>query len=129
MSQENIAEVETPVTSNGARSKKAKTVKAYPTKLVSKAKAAEEKFEFAGKVETINVKGTGSGNGQFRFSLVDRKGANRPYLLNPSDPLCFQAMAGLLIAASTSGAKVKIRSVPSASGPNHADELEVRTKN
>ena len=128
MSQENSAAVEVPAM-NPDNKKKARNTKVYPKKLAKEAKVAESEFEFTGKVDSINIRGTGSGNSQFQFSLVDKKGANRPYLLNPSDPLCFQAMAGLLIAASTSGAKVKIRSVPSASGPNYASELEVRTKN
>jgi hypothetical protein len=128
MSQENIAEVEAPVTTKGDRSKKAKTAKTYPTKLDSKAKTAAEKFDFAGKVESINVQGTGVGNSQYLFSLMDKKGAIKSYLLDPSEPLRFSAMAGLLFAASTSGVKVKIRSVPNDGGPNYASELEVRAR-
>jgi hypothetical protein len=128
MSQEKTAELEAPITAKENSKKKSEAAKSYPKKLAKKAKSDENEFDFVGRVESINVKGAGVDSYQFLFSLIDKKGAHKSYLLDPSEPLRFSAMAGLLNAASASGAKVKIRSTLNPGGLNFAGELEIRTK-
>jgi hypothetical protein len=128
MSQEKTAELDVSVAVKENSKKKAESAKSYPKKLAKKAKSDDSEFEFVGRVESINVKGVGVNSNQFLFSLIDKKGAHKSYLLDPSEPLRFSAMANLLTAASTSGAKVKIRSALNPGGPNFAGELEIRNK-
>jgi hypothetical protein len=128
MSQENTAATETSIAAKESGKKRLKKAKAYPKKLANGTKPGDPEFEFIGRVESINVKGTGINSNQFLFNLADKKGAHNSYLLDPSEPLRFSAMASLLNAAAVLGAKVKVRSVPNAGSPSYASELEVRTK-
>jgi hypothetical protein len=109
--------------------KKSEAQKLYPKKLDKKTKPTENEFEFIGRIDTINVKGSGVNSNYFQFSLIDKKGARKSYLLDPAEPLRFSTMANLLTAATGAGAKVKIRSMLNPDGSSFASELEVRIKN
>ncbi len=126
MPEEIISDAVASVPTKKSPKKKTKAEKLYPKKLD---KTAENDLEFSGRVESINVKGTGTNANQFNFSLIGKKGAHKSYSLDPADPVRFSTMANILVAASSSGAKIKIRSVPNANGPSFASELEVRVKN
>jgi hypothetical protein len=63
--------------------------KAWPDKLSNDAKKVPKgkkakgvQFDFEGKVESINIKGDGVSGQQFLFSLVNKKGENRSFLLD-----------------------------------------------
>ena len=133
MSMPETVEAKTPVTE--PKPKKAKP-KAWPDKLsndtkkVPKVKKATGiQFDFVGKVESINIKGDGTSGHQFLFSLINKKGDNRSFLLDPSEPQRFSIIASLLTAAFVAKKKVSIRTAPNPSGPAFVVELEVRTKN
>lgn len=129
MSQDNKSEVVVPTVSKSGSKKKSEAQKLYPKKLDKKTKVSGNKFEFTGRIDTINVKGSGVNGNHFQFSLIDKKGAQKSYLLDPAEPLHFATMANLLTAATGAGAKVKIRSVLNPDGSSFASELEVRIKN
>lgn len=128
MSQEIISDSVAPVEVKKTAKKKSQSAKVYPKKLDKLAKTTENEFEFSGRVGSINVKGTGVNTNQFHFSLLGKKGSQKSYLLDPAEPVRFSAMANLLMAASGSGAKVKIRSVLNQDGSSFASELEVKVK-
>lgn len=131
MSMPETVEAKTPAT----EPKKAKP-KAWPDKLSIETKKVPKgknamgiQFDFVGKVESTNIKGDSASGHQFLFSLVNKKGENRTFLLNPTEPQLFSAMANLLAAAFAAKKKVSIRTGPNPSGPAFAVEIEVRTKN
>ena len=107
---------------------KIKPKKMWPEKLASVPEPKKLDFEFAGRVTSINVNGAGPNSYQFLFTLENKKGKDNAYLLDPAEPMRFNAMASLLCAAYAAGAKVHIRKVPSPSGPAYAAELEVHAK-
>ncbi len=129
MPEDVITENVTDVAAKPVPKNKSKSDKAYPKKLGKPTKVGENDFEFTGRVGIINVKGAGLNSNQFRFNLIGKKGELKSFILNPADPVGFSAMANLLVAASRSGAKVKVNSVTNASGLSFASELEVRAKN
>lgn len=129
MPEEIIGDTVAPVAAKKSSKKKSKEEKLYPKKLEKTAKIAENDFEFSGRVDSINVKGTGANANQFQFSLIGKKGVQKSYFLDPAEPVRFSAMANILVAASSSGAKIKVHSVPNANGSSFANELEVRSKN
>jgi hypothetical protein len=84
-------------------------------------------FEFAGFVESINIKGVGPNSNQFLFSLVTKNGnQHQSFLLDPfSEPTRYTAMANLLSAAYAGGKFVSINTAPNPGGPAFAAEIEV----
>ena len=85
-------------------------------------------FEFAGYVESINIKGVGPNSNQFLFSLVTKNGnQHQSFLLDPfSEPTRYAAMAGLLSAAYAGEKFVQMNTAPnSGGGPAFAAEIEV----
>ncbi len=133
MSMPETVEAKTPATEPKAKKAKQKAspdpLSKSTKKVLKDKKAARVKFEFVGKVESINIKGDGTSSHQFLFSLINKKGEHRSFLLDQSEPLRFSAMASLLTAAFAAEKKVSIRTAANASGPAFAGELEVRTKN
>ncbi len=91
------------------------------------ASSGKRKFEFAGKVESINVKGEGPNARQFLFSLVNGKGAHFSYLLDDEDSMRYLAMASLLTGAHAGRRKVMVNAKQNPNGgPRIAIELETR---
>ena len=129
MPEEIIGDAVAPVEAKKSSKKKSKAEKLYPKKLDKTANAAENDFEFSGRVDSINAKGTGASANQFQFSLIGKKSLRKSYFLDPAEPVRFSVMANILVAASSSGAKIKVRSVPNANGSSFVSELEVRSKN
>ena len=129
MSQDIPSETAVPVVAKTRSKKKSEAQKLYPKRLDKKTKPTENEFEFIGRIDTINVKGSSVNSNYFQFSLIDKKGARKSYLLDPAEPLRFSTMANLLTAATGAGAKVKIRSMLNPDGSSFASELEVRIKN
>ena len=134
MSMTENAGADAPAT--GRAIKKAKKDKAVlPSELRKGAKKTTEdkrpkatQFEFAGRVESINLKGDSANGNQCEFGLVNKKGERRSFSLDPSDPVRFATMANLLIAAFTAERKVSLRTAPHAGGSSRVCEVEVRTK-
>ena len=85
-------------------------------------------FEFAGFVESINIKGAGPNSNQFLFSLVTKNGDKHwSFLLDPvSEPARYTAMASLLTACFAGDKMVHLNTAPNTGGgPAYAAEIEV----
>lgn len=83
-------------------------------------------FEFTGFIESINIKGVGATGDQFLFSLISPKGDKHwSFLLDPSEPTRFSAMASLISVAYGTNKIVRLNTSVNAGGPSFASEIEV----
>ena len=83
-------------------------------------------FDYTGYVESINIKGIGSGaSHQFLFSVVN-SGGHQSFLLDTSAPSRYGAMVSVLTAAYASGNIVQLNTTPnSGGGQPFASEIQV----
>jgi hypothetical protein len=81
-------------------------------------------WDFIGRVESVNIKGRGANSLQCVFSLINKKGEHKSWIIEPFEvPQRFAAMTALLTAVA--GAKTEVRLREDA---GVAIELEIRPK-
>lgn len=107
-----------------ARKMVANKIKARTEKKIDKAGGRD--WDFVGLVESVNVKGEGPNSVSCQFSLVDKSGAHRTWVVEPAEvPHRFIAMVSLLTAVAGSKVQVMLREGPGVPTP-YAIELEIR---
>lgn len=106
---------------------KAKVKVKPPRDTAEKSAKADDAFDFVGKVDSLSVR-SGAGPEGFAFSLRGRHGKRRTFRFDPADAFAMNAMAHMVLAAHSGGAKLGVRTGAEVDGVLIVRDLETRHK-
>lgn len=113
---------------NKAKEKEKAKVKVKPPRdTAEKSAKADDAFDFVGKVDSLSVR-SGAGPEGFAFSLRGRHGKRRTFRFDPADAFAMNAMAHMVLAAHSGGAKLGVRTGAEVDGVLIVRDLETRHK-